>query len=396
MGLLQQVFGNGAGHRQVKVFVVSEFKDRILDAAAHGHKLRIQGGNTKQFYGDTHAHTQVLDTRGWRGVVSYEPSELVVTVKSGTPLAELENLLAEQGQSLAYEPPHFGAGATVGGMVAAGLAGPARANVGGVRDHVLGVQLLNGLGESLTFGGQVMKNVAGYDVSRFMAGSLGTLGVITEMSLKVLPVAPAEATLMCALSQHDALELLHRWGGQALPLNASAWVHDPTATPAQDLLFVRLRGAVAAVESACPRMIAEVQALGGTASRMDQHTASADWQAGREQSLAFFKAPSPELCLWRLSLPQTAPVLNLPYAPYIEWHGALRWLWAPAEAHSEIRNAAQAAGGHATLFRVATQMNSTTPPVFHPLPLAQQRIQQALQQQFDPKGVFNTGRAGLQ
>ena len=396
MGLLQQVFGNGAGHRQVKVFVVSEFKDRILDAAAHGHKLRIQGGNTKQFYGDTHADTQVFDTRGWRGVVSYEPSELVVTVKAGTPLAELENLLAEQGQSLAYEPPHFGAGATVGGMVAAGLAGPARANVGGVRDHVLGVQLLNGLGESLTFGGQVMKNVAGYDVSRFMAGSLGTLGVITELSLKVLPVAPAEATLMCALSQHDALELLHRWGGQALPLNASAWVHDPTAKPAQDLLFVRLRGAVAAVESACPRMIAEVQALGGTASRMDQHTASADWQAGREQSLAFFKAPSPELCLWRLSLPQTAPVLNLPYAPYIEWHGALRWLWAPAEAHEDLRNAAQAAGGHATLFRQAHTMNATPPPVFQPLPLAQQRIQQALQQQFDPKGVFNTGRAGLQ
>jgi glycolate oxidase FAD binding subunit len=281
-------------------------------------------------------------------------------------------------------------------MVAAGLAGPARAHVGGVRDHVLGVQLLNGLGESLTFGGQVMKNVAGYDVSRLMAGSLGTLGLITELSLKVLPVAPAEATLVCALSQHDALELLHRWGGQALPLNASAWVHDPTATPAQDLLFVRLRGAVAAVESACPRMIAEVQALGGTASRMDQHTAAADWQAGREQSLAFFNAPSPELCLWRLSLPQTAPVLNLPYAPYIEWHGALRWLWAPASAHEDLRSAAQAAGGHATLFRQAHTMNATPPAVFQPLPLAQQRIQQALQQQFDPKGVFNTGRAGLQ
>ena len=374
--------------------MVSEFKDRILDAAAHGHKLRIQGGNTKQFYGDTHADTQVLDTRGWRGVVSYEPTELVVTVKSGTPLAELENLLAEQGQSLAYEPPHFGAGATVGGMVAAGLAGPARANVGGVRDHVLGVQLLNGLGESLTFGGQVMKNVAGYDVSRFMAGSLGTLGVITELSLKVLPVAPAEATLMCALSQHDALELLHRWGGQALPLNASAWVHDPTATPAQDLLFVRLRGAVAAVESACPRMIAEVQALGGTASRMDQHTASADWQAGREQSLAFFNAPSPELCLWRLSLPQTAPVLNLPYAPYIEWHGALRWLWAPASAAATVRELAQKVGGHATLFRASAKHAEADKAVGvnTPLDAVQKRIQQQLQKQFDPKGVFATGR----
>jgi len=374
--------------------VVSEFKDRILDAAAHGHKLRIQGGNTKQFYGDTHADTQVLDTRGWRGVVSYAPSELVVTVKAGTSLAELENMLAEQGQCLAFEPPHFGAGATVGGMVAAGLAGPSRASVGGVRDHVLGVQLLNGLGEALTFGGQVMKNVAGYDVSRLMAGSMGTLGVITEVSLKVLPQAPAEATLQCALTQHDALALLHRWGGQALPLNASAWLHEPTATAAQDLLFVRLRGALAAVESACPRMIADVQALGGSASRMDQRTAATDWQAGREQSLAFFKSPSPELCLWRLSLPQTAPVLNLPYAPYIEWHGGLRWLWAPAEAHSDLRNAAQAAGGHATLFRAAATSSAQRPPVFHPLPPVQRRIQRALQQQFDPQGVFSTGRAG--
>ena len=202
--------------------MVSDFQDRIRDAAAQGQRLRIQGGNTKHFYGDTQAQVQVLDTRAWSGIVSYEPSELVVTVKAGTPLAELEAVLAEKGQCLAYEPPHFGPGATVGGMVAAGLAGPARAAVGGVRDHVLGVQLLNGLGESLTFGGQVMKNVAGYDVSRLMAGSLGTLGLITELSLKVLPLAPEEATLMCALSQHDALELLHRWGGQALPLNASA------------------------------------------------------------------------------------------------------------------------------------------------------------------------------
>jgi len=395
MGLLEQVFGNGAGYRQVKDCVVSDFKDRILDAAAHGHKLRIQGGNTKQFYGDTTADTQVLDTRACAGVVSYEPTELVVTVKAGTPLAELETLLATQGQALAYEPPHFGAAATVGGMVAAGLAGPSRAHAGGVRDHLLGVQMLNGLGESLTFGGQVMKNVAGYDVSRVMAGSLGTLGVLTALSLKVLPRAPAEATLKCALPQHDALALLHRWGGQALPLNASVWVNDSTTPTAQDWLFVRLRGAVAAVESACPRMLADVHALGGTASRMDNLQAVPHWQASREQSLAFFQAPATDLCLWRLSLPQTAPVLNLPYAQCIEWHGALRWLWAPALAHQELRHAAQAVGGHATLFRPAASHPEPV-SVFHPLPAAQQRIQQALQQQFDPHGVFNTGRAGFQ
>jgi glycolate oxidase FAD binding subunit len=379
----------------VKDSLLDVFKDRIRDAAAQGQRLRIQGGNTKQFYGDTQAKAQVLDTRAWAGIVSYEPSELVVTVRCGTPLAELEAVLAEQGQCLAYEPPHFGDAATVGGMVAAGLAGPARANVGGVRDHVLGVQLINGLAEPLTFGGQVMKNVAGYDVSRLMAGSLGTLGLITEVSLKVLPVAPAEATLQCALSQHDALELLHRWGGQALPLNASAWVHDSTANPAQDLLFVRLRGAVAAVESACPRMVADVVALGGSAQRMDKAQASVDWAASRDQRLPFFTLPAADMALWRLSLPQTAPVLDLPFAPFIEWHGGLRWLWAPLSAAAQLRAVAAQAGGHATLFRAPAQATGEMPAVFHPLPAVQQRIQRELQQQFDPHGVFNTGRTGL-
>jgi glycolate oxidase FAD binding subunit len=200
---------------------------------------------------------------------------------------------------LAFEPPHFSVDsqshATVGGMVACGLAGPARANVGGVRDHVLGVQMLNGKGEWLTFGGQVMKNVAGYDVSRVMAGSMGTLGVITDVSLKVLPQAPAEATLVCHLSQDKALAVLQRWGAQPLPLNASCWVHDTSTQPAQDLLFVRLRGAVAAVESAVPRMCADVLALDGQAAAMDPTQAKADWSACRDQRLPFFTAPAPRL-----------------------------------------------------------------------------------------------------
>ena len=374
--------------------VISTFKEHIKQAADSKQTLHIQGGNTKHFYGEHNPSHVVLDTREHAGVVSYEPSELVVTVRAGTPLAQLEQLLETQGQCLAYEPPHFGASATVGGMVAAGLAGPSRANVGGVRDHVLGAKLINGLGEELTFGGQVMKNVAGYDVSRVLAGSMGTLGLITEVSLKVLPVAPAEATLVCKLSQHDALELLHRWGGQALPLNASAWLHDSTAHPAQDMLFVRLRGAVAAVESACPRMIADVQALGGSASRMENTQAANDWQAGREQTLPFFHAPSPDVCLWRLSLPQTAPVLSLPYATYIEWHGGLRWVWAPASAATQLRQAAQQAGGHATLFRRA-QTGAADTQVFSEIPAVQQRIQRELQKQFDPHGVFNTGRLGI-
>jgi len=366
--------------------VISTFKERIKQAIANGQTLRIQGGNTKHFYGEHKPDLAVLDTREHSGVVSYEPSELVVTVRAGTPLVQLEQLLSTQGQCLAYEPPHFDASATVGGMVAAGLAGPARANVGGVRDHVLGAKMINGLGEELTFGGQVMKNVAGYDVSRALAGSMGTLGLITEVSLKVLPVAPAEATLVCKLSQHDALELLHRWGGQALPLNASA--------VSIDTVSVRLRGAVAAVESACPRMIADVQALGGSASRMENAQAAKDWQAVREHTASFFQAPSPDVSLWRLSLPQTAPLHELPYDMFIEWHGGVRWLWAPVSAAVQLREAAHQAGGHATVFRRA-QAGAQNTPVFSELPAVQQRIQRELQKQFDPHGVFNTGRLGI-
>jgi glycolate oxidase FAD binding subunit len=251
------------------------------------------------------------------------------------------------------------------------------------------------LGEHLTFGGQVMKNVAGYDVSRLMAGSWGTLGLITEVSLKVLPVAPAEATLMIAgLAQGPALTLLHRWGGQPLPLNASAWVRDTTAQPVADYVFVRLRGAVAAVQSATGKMAADAVALGAQVQAMDHAEAAQDWRASAEQSLAFFDAPHPDACLWRLSVPQTAPALDLPYPTYIEWQGAQRWLWAPATAAVPLRELAQSVGGHATLFRAsATHAElDKIAGVNTPLGAVQDRIQRQLQQQFDPKGVFATGR----
>ncbi len=372
--------------------------DAVRQAAADGRTLRLRGGGTKDFWGQSLAG-EVLDTRGYRGIVSYEPSELVVTVRCGTPLVELEAALAEKGQCLAFEPPHFGQdsenGATVGGMVAAGLSGPARATAGAVRDYVLGVRFINGLGEHLTFGGQVMKNVAGYDVSRLMAGSWGTLGLITEVSLKVLPVAPAEATLMIAgLAQGPALDLLHRWGGQPLPLNASAWVRDTTAQPVADYLFVRLRGAVAAVQSAVGKMSADAVAVGAQVQIMDSAEAAQDWRASGEQTLPFFDAPAPDACLWRLSVPQTAPVLDLPYPFYIEWQGAQRWLWAPATAAVALRELTQAVGGHATLFRASAAHAEVDKAVGvnTPLDAVQQRVQQQLQKQFDPKGVFATGR----
>ncbi len=359
--------------------------------------MRLRGGGTKDFWGAP-LQGEVLDTRAYAGIISYEPSELVVTVRCGTPLAELEAALAEKGQCLAFEPPHFGPGATVGGMVGAGLSGPARASVGTVRDFVLGARMINGKGEDLTFGGQVMKNVAGYDVSRLLAGSWGTLGIVTEVSLKVLPVAPAEATLMCAgIGQKAALDLLHRWGGQPLPLNASAWVCDTTAQPVADYLFVRLRGAVAAVQSAVGKMSADAAALGAQVHLMDKAEASQDWRASGEQTLQFFEPPSGELCLWRLSLPQTAPVLDLPYPQYVEWQGAQRWLWAPATAAAQLREATQGVGGHATLFRASLLGGASDKAVGvnAPLGAVQQRIQRELQKQFDPQGVFATGRMGI-
>jgi glycolate oxidase FAD binding subunit len=383
---------------------LQHFTDRILEASQTGQPLRLRGGGTKDFLGQS-LQGEVLDTTPYSGILSYEPSELVITVCCGTPLAEVEAALAQKGQCFAFEPPHFGKGATIGGMLAAGLSGPARASVGTVRDFVLGARVINGKGEHLTFGGQVMKNVAGYDVSRLLAGSWGQLGLITEVSLKVLPVAPGEATLVCAgVSQAQALKLINQWGGQPLPLNASAWVHDTTATPAQDFFFVRLRGAVAAVDAAIVKMSAEVKALGAQVSILDQAQAAADWQASGEQTLDFFKAPNEQDCLWRLSVPQTAPVLDVRVngaacAQYVEWHGAQRWLWAPASAASQVREVAVKAGGHATLFRTSAASQQTLGDVdkqagvYTPLNAVQQRIQDELKKQFDPAGVLNPGRA---
>jgi glycolate oxidase FAD binding subunit len=376
--------------------------DQVRQARATSTLLRVRGGGSKDFFG-SNLQGEVLDTRGLRGIVAYEPTELVVTVRAGTPLAELEAALLEKNQCLPFEPPHFGADdqATVGGVVAAGLSGPARASAGAAKDYVLGARFINGQGEHLTFGGQVMKNVAGYDVGRLLAASWGTLGVITEVSLKVLSFAPCEATLVCDLGQAQALDLLQRWGGQPLPLNASCWVHDAgggetDGVAGGDKLFVRLRGAVAAVQSALPRMRADVLALGGAAHVMDNAQAGPDWAAARDQRLPFFSAPpAPGACLWRLSVAQTTPVLDLPYAQFIEWHGGQRWLWAPASAATQLHSLAQRAGGHATLFRRPKGALANTEagaPVFAAQDTTQSRIQSALQTQFDPDGVFNTRR----
>lgn len=366
---------------------LSQIIERVRASIEPRTALRIRGGGTKDFHGGVALQGDVLDTRALTGVVSYEPSELVVTVRAGTPLAELEALLAAQGQCLPFEPPHFGPGATVGGMVAAGLSGPARASVGAVRDYVLGLELINGRAELLRFGGQVMKNVAGYDVSRLMVGAWGTLGVITEVSLKVLPVPPAEATLRFACNQADALRRLHAWGGQPLPLNASCWVDEGGGT---GVLYVRLRGATAAVEAAC-------RSMGG--ERQDAPSVPADWAACRDHTLPWFtdRAARADHALWRLSVPATAPVLALPAGvapPLVEWHGALRWVQAPLAHAAALRRLASDVGGSASLFVADRAGSAGDTAVFHENSAALADIHARLKQAFDPAGLFNPGRMG--
>ena len=379
--------------------------ERIKAAAHDKTPLRIRGGGSKDFYGQS-LQGEILDTTGLAGITSYEPSELVVTVRAGTPLAELEAVLAEKNQCLPFEPPHYGltwgdvallppfatAQSTVGGMVAAGLSGPSRASAGGVRDFMLGVDLVNGKGEALHFGGTVMKNVAGYDVSRLMAGSLGTLGLITEVSLKVLPIAPAEATLKFVCSQAEALKMLTTWGGQPLPLNASCWINEAQKDGGQGCLYVRLRGAVAAVSAAILKMGGELQnAQSGNA------TVSADWQALRNQTLPYFKLNEDE-SLWRLSVPDTAPDLQLDSLgeTLVEWHGAQRWVKlsdkAAAAGAVKLREMAAQAGGHATLFVASKAINTPAKVVFSPLKVPLDRIHREMKRQFDPAGIFNSGR----
>jgi glycolate oxidase FAD binding subunit len=337
------------------------FRARILERKP----LRLRGGGSKDFYGGMHSG-EVLETGGHAGIVNYEPTELVITARCGTPLAELESALAARRQCLPCEPPHFGA-ATVGGAVAAGLSGPRRAAVGSLRDFILGVKLMDGEGRVHRFGGEVMKNVAGFDVSRLIAGSLGTLGLILEVSLKVLPVPPGDASLRFEMPQDKALEALNRWAGQPLPMVANCW---------QDgILSVQLAGAQAAVSSACVKLGGEVIA---------EQEAQALWQGLREQATEFFSGEAP---LWRLSVPSAVTPLDIPGDQLIEWGGAQRWTRGDADA-VRMRDIAARAGGHATLFRGGDKSAG----VFTPLQPALMEIHRRLKQSFDPYGVFNPGR----
>ena len=362
---------------------------RVRAAAGDGTPLAIAGGGTKDFLGRI-TQAERFDVSGHRGIVTCEPTELVLSARGGTPLAEVRAVLAEEGQMLAFEPPAFGEAATIGGAVAAGLSGPARPYAGAARDFVLGTRVLNGRGEALRFGGEVMKNVAGYDVSRLMTGAFGTLGVLLEVSLKVLPRPARVCTVVLEASAGEAIARCNAWAAKPLPITGAC--HDG------EHLRVRLAGTAGGVAAAIGAIgaiggeridgetIGDGEAVGGgTTSDGEAADGEAFWTALREQTLPFFTRDGPPL--WRVSAPPGAAALDVAGDCLIDWGGALRWLRTDAPA-AEVRAAAERAGGHATLFRGGDR----TGTVFHPPAPAVLKIHQRIKAAFDPAGILNPGR----
>lgn len=347
----------------MSVDLSGELQERVVEAAAARTPLQIRGGGSKAFYGREHNGTP-LDVAGHRGIVSYEPKELVITARAGTPLSEVEAALAAQGQMLPFEPPRFASSATLGGAVAAGLSGPRRPYAGSVRDFVLGVRLLNGQGEVMRFGGEVMKNVAGYDLSRLVTGSLGMLGVILEVSLKVLPLPEHEMTVSRKCAAAEAVEFMNRCAAQPLPVSGAC--HDGTQ------LRLRLSGSEQGVAAARTE-------LGG-----DEDANGAEfWHELREMAHPFLRvADAP---LWRLAVRPATPPLEQG-EEWIDWGGAQRWLRSGRDA-ATVREAAAAAGGHALIFSGGDRSGE----VFHPLSPALALLHRRLKQAFDPQRLFNAG-----
>jgi glycolate oxidase FAD binding subunit len=369
------------------------FREQILAAAKNKTPLSIEGGGTKSWYGNANSFDK-LDTRPYSGILEYQPEELVITACAGTPLKEIEAALAEKNQVLAFEPPHFGDNATFGGAIAAGLAGPGRISVGNLRDFVLGARILDGKGQDLSFGGKVMKNVAGYDVSRLLPGSMGTLSLLLEASVKVLPRPAATTSLRCNITQTRALQLLNEWAGQPLPLSASCWIGSSKGGDGE--LTIRLAGAAAAVKAAIPLMGATVNAI-----ELDPTVATAFWNNLREQQLPAFTNLQADETLYRLALPAACGPLTLENVSgdiVLEWHGQQRWFAAPSDdaTFASIKALANSNGGHATRFKQGSGVDQSkqrfTLLSEQAHSTALEAVQARLRAAFDPAGVFATSR----
>lgn len=358
--------GPGTDCRDTDSDRLGSLLDAVGRALHEGTPLEILGSGSKRFLGRTPSGKPLVLGRH-RGVVSYEPSELVITARAGTPLADIEDLLAGHGQMLAFEPPRLGEGATLGGTVACNLSGPRRPYAGAARDFVLGVRLINGKGEFARFGGEVMKNVAGYDVSRLMAGAMGTLGVLLDVSLKVLPAPETERTIVLESGPADAVGTMNRLAGRPVPLSGAAWE--------AGRLRLRLSGSEAGVRAA-------VGEIGGEA--MDAEEAREFWSDLRELRLSFFEDADR---LWRVSVPPASEPLSLPGDWLIDWGGGQRWLTTELDA-GEVRARAAAAGGHATAFLGGDRGGQ----VFHPLAPGLLDLHRSIKRAMDPKGLFNPGR----
>jgi glycolate oxidase FAD binding subunit len=344
------------------VDIESELATQVAALAAAGGSAEIVGSGSKRFYGEL-LNALPLEVAAHSGIIDYDPAELVITLRAGCRLREVEALLAEHRQMFSFEAPHFGPEATIGGMVASGLAGPRRGFAGGIRDFVLGVKMLDGRGEVMQFGGRVIKNVAGFDLSRVLVGSLGTLGVILEVSIRVVPMFATEITLAFEHSSADAhIRWVNELGSQPFPLTASAW-HDGTSR-------LRLSGSEQGVNHA----IAE---LGG--EQVDD-----DWALLREQKHAFF---APDQPLTRLSLPPASTNLAAGRAQLIEWGGAQRWLCGEIDIEA-VRQQAMVLGGSVCAFRG----HAADVAVFHPLAPAMLKLQRSIKSSLDPAGIFNAGR----
>jgi len=344
----------------------AELTERIQAASAARTPLEVRGSGSKAFYGGPICGAP-LSLQEHSGIIDYDPQELVLTARTGTALADVETRLAECGQHLPFEPPHFGSRATLGGMIACGLSGPARASAGPLRDYVLGIRVLTGAGQVLNFGGRVMKNVAGYDVTRLMVGALGTLGVLLEVSLKVMPQPPRQLTLTFAMSAAQALGRMNDWAGTPLPVSGTCWVDGQ--------LYVRLHGSTAALTEARRRMGGE-----------EFDSAQAFWTSIKEHTHPFFLGAQ---SLWRLSVPAESALSDVPGRMLLEWAGAQRWLVSD-DVRVDLHERSVRAGGFATLFRAPHKDPAAA--VFAALPAALMRVHRELKRTFDPHAILNPGR----